>query len=390
MRFYVTLLVAFLGFVIWDTLSLFCNAFFWWCNTIFFVGLAGYVFWKSFKKIEANPPHKGILTFLGKRQEEILDEGLNFLPWFPHIFGFIPVKVQNVVQDLSPQEVRTPDRAPIAITAAITWKPGIGGPKGKKSLIDFINSGGEEGVKKMLHNIVESRIRTWAASNQEGPSNWEEAQAMKDSALAILVKAILGDALNHVDDKIPTSVLLRYYSSPKSEPTNYDIRAGWAEEVGGVRGWRPLDEKLQNEFSQAERDELKKRVERRMTDIAKLHEGSANFGIENLGITVVQFTVKEVKLEGEAAKAAQDAAKEQQEREADKVELNNVSDRIIELMKKHKRRGITLEQAIQLVQTERGKATKTITAVDLLGLPGAVDKIVSAVLAKLSGGAQNP
>jgi hypothetical protein len=255
------------------------------------------------KNIPANPPHKGVLTFLGKRQKVVLNEGWNWVPLYPIIFSFILIKVEKINHNLQLHKVRTPDRAEVSITVSFTWIPGI--KEISDSYITYLNSGREEGVKKNINSVIEDHIRNWAILNEGGPTTWMEAQATEDGIYEILVRAFLGD----------------------------------------------------------------------IKDIKEMRRGRGDFGYESLGITIIMFSINEVKVEGKIAIVAESEEKKRMERAADKIEIKNVCDRIAELRASHPT--ITLEQATEIVQVERGKAVKTIISVtgsktdmgsDLLGL----------------------
>jgi len=361
-----------------------------WLALALFLALAGSFVGNGLKKVPAKPPHKAVLMFFGKRQEETLDEGWNFFPLYPFFFSFVLVKVEKVNTEFASQKVRTPDRAEISVSASITWKPGIQGKQG--SYIAYLNSGGEEGVIGILGDTIEDRIKTWATSNKEGPSSWMEAQGMRDDIHAVLAKSLLGDALEPVNSPIPTSAWTRFLDTPQSEPTEYDAnpRNGWASKnpTTGDWNWGGL-QAIFDGYSPEVRAELKRRIEHRKTDVRKLREGKGDFGDESLGITILRFSVNEVRVEGEVAKAAEQEEKERRERAADTMEIDNISDRAKKLLADHP--GLTSEQAFKLVQVERGKATRTTIDVtgantalgsDLLGLAG----VAKEIMAGLKGG----
>ena len=122
--------------------------------------------------------------------------------------------------------------------------------------------------------------------------------------------------------------------------------------------------------------ELEKQISDRRDVIRRIREGSAEYPLESLGITVLQFTVNELKVEGQVADAAEKEEKERRERAADKLEIDNVSDRIASLRKRH--RGMTVEEATRIVQTERGKVKKTV--VEVLGASTPVGQDVLGAL----------
>lgn len=341
-----------------------------WLVPVTFVALTTLFATNGLRKIPASPPHKAILVLFGRRLEVVINEGWNFFPGYPFVFSFILVKVEKVNYDLEPQEVRTPDNALLSIKASITWIPGI--EDRPKSYIDYLNSGGEDGVRKIIHDVIEDRIKTWARSNKEGPATWEEAQATKDEAHGVLSKSLLGRALKAIDLKfqdVPTSTWMRFFDDPKSEPTDYDANpsSGWAtKELPDNRGhvkfkWDGLDAKIAG-YSQEDRDLLEDQIKNRRRQIRKLREGRGKFPKPSLGITVVRFTINEVKVEGEVAKAADLAEKERKEMQADTVEMKNIADRAKGLRKDNPE--MTYEKAVETVMIAQGKVRKSVIQVD--------------------------
>jgi hypothetical protein len=359
-----------------------------WLAMGLYLVLVGLFVYNSIQMVPANPPHKAILMFLGKRQEVVLNEGWNYVPLYPVVFSFVLIKVEKINDDFEPQEVMTPDNAMLSITESITWKPGV--EESPESYIVFLNSGGEAGVRKIIHDIAEDRTKTWARSNKEGPSTWEEAQALKDDVHGVLAKALLGDALKAIDDPdpnnpVPTATWMRFFDKPQSEPTQFDAnpRNGWAFKGKDAAGnviwdWNGLQAKF-NAYSVTAQILLKTQIADRREKIKEIRQGKSTFPNESLGITILRFTVNEVKVEGVVAEAAQEAEKERKQKDAEKVEIQNVSDRVAQLISAHP--DLTSVQAFEIVQTERKKITKTVIAVsgaktdsgsDLLGAAGIV------------------
>lgn len=152
---------------------------------------------QALRNIPAQPPHKGILTVFGERKEVIKNEGWRFFPLYPWWHGFIKVNVTKVNQDLTPEDIRTPDLAELSIPVSLTWTPDKTVPK---NLIEFLNSGGVDGVKEILDDVVAERLRIWAIALTEGPQSWEEAIRAQDEAIEVLIEQITGQELPH--DKI--------------------------------------------------------------------------------------------------------------------------------------------------------------------------------------------
>lgn len=343
--------------------------------------------YNGIKIVPASPPHKAILVFLGRRLEVVLNEGWCWLPLYPIIFNFILIKVEKVNYDLEPQEVRTPDNALLSVKVSITWIAGI--KNRPDSYITYLNSGGEEGVKRIIHDIIEDRVKTWARSNKEGPSTWMEAQATKDDAHEVLVKAIMRESLIPINSPVPTSTWMRFFDIPQSEPTVYDAnpKNGWAYKNPdtGEWNWDGL-QSYYDGLTLEERERISAAIRERREIVRHIREGRGEVGDRSLGITIVMFVVNEIKVEGAVAQAADQEEKERREREADRVEIENISARAKKLMEEHS--GLTSDEAFRLVQVERGKATRTIidtsgakTAVgsDLLGLAGVAKEIMAAL-----------
>jgi len=97
--------------------------------------------------------------------------------------------------------------------------------------------------------------------------------------------------------------------------------------------------------------------ERNGDNIKKLIKADGKTKIKSLGIILTRFNLGLVDVAGELKKAAEKKAKETQERAGETVELNFVRDAALELADKLR---ISVEAAIELIQTERGKVSKQI------------------------------
>jgi len=100
--------------------------------------------------------------------------------------------------------------------------------------------------------------------------------------------------------------------------------------------------------------------------INSLRLGNGDARIQSLGIVMNRFNVGEIELKGELAKAAERTAVETRQMEAEKTEIRNVRDRARELQEL----GLSAEDAIEVVQTERGKVKKEIREIKGLGRLG--------------------
>lgn len=357
---------------------------------IAFLILTGLFFMNALKKIPPEPPHKGVLVFLGKRQtNEVLDEGWRILPCRPFLFNYIRIPVEKVTTTFGPQKVRTPDGSVISTSEAVIWQPGI--ENMPESYTKFLNSGGHKGVVEILEKRVEDRVKTWATSNQEGPSTWREAQGLRDDAHAVLAKALLGaPPLTKVDIQIiPTSVWMRFLNKPQSPPTAYDVRPenNWASiDAQGRWNWNGL-KSIFEAYSSEDRKTLEEQVKKRREEVDALRSAKGNFIDESLGITILGFSVNEIQVEGKVAIAAENEEEERRQRAADQVEIENISERVKNLRNDHP--DLTADEAFQIVQTERGKVKKQIIAVSGAQTPFGNDLMSVAGILKTNTAVQD-
>lgn len=154
--------------------------------------IAGGLTLQALKNIPAEPPTMAVVTFLGERMKRngkpiTKKEGWRLFWLYPWLYGYIPVEVTKIDQDLKPQDVRTSgDKAEISITTKLTWKPD------KENLIQYLDSGGKKNIMDILEDIVAEAVRELATNPRKEPTTWERAVAMKRIFLAEIVSVILG------------------------------------------------------------------------------------------------------------------------------------------------------------------------------------------------------
>lgn len=282
--------------------------------------LAGAFFLQALRKIPADPPHKAILTIFGERTKIVKNEGWNFFWLYPWWYGYVLVNMEKKNQDLTPEEVRTAqDMAEIQVKVSLTWRPD------PDNLIEYLNSGGENGVKSIIADVVTEAVREFAADPNRHPNTWEDAIKMRKEFLAEIVISILG-------------------KDPGQTP-------------------------------QTEIDEI----------VKELRRGNGTMEMETLGIILNRVNVTEIKPLGELAKAAEMMAKEERDRKGEIVELNHVAERI----EAFKKLGFLNEQALEIIQTERGKVSKSITESKWnvsAETRAMIEKIGAGVIEKILGG----
>lgn len=300
------ILLVFLGKFIAEMTNL-------WFGLAFFIAAAGSFIYQGIKNVKADPIHYALRTLFGKRTKKVKKEGYRFFALNPWVEGFIPVKMTKINQDFSPEDVRTPDRAELDITAALTFTPD------ENELIDYLNAGGEQGVKNILDDIVPERIRQWAISTEEGPQDFMEARGMSGEAIAMLLKAIIGENLTEIPDyaqSIPTTLWLKFFPKPRILTKKKDI------DTAG-QNWEKVND-LFWKLSPEQRIELREAVEKRREEINAARIGNGIFypAKTGLGIKINRLNVPLIKEKGELAKAAELEAIEIQQRKSEVYEVD--------------------------------------------------------------------
>ena len=340
-----------------------------WVRRLGYVAV-GAVILQGLRQIPADPPHKAVVTKWGKRQTILIDkggekrevslvkdEGWRFFPIYPYWYGYIKVNVAKKNPDFEFQIVMTPDMGSIKIPPSITYIPD------PENLIEYLNSGGEEGVDDILGDIVSQKLREWAIAEEEGPQTWEEVMKARDEAILLLAKAILGEELPqickapNVPSQVPTTFWFKYFygryfdrdphQGPDEDSKDFSIRR---EEWGK---WKNV---IKEEIKEAGEDFIRKQIDDRQKEIKRVRQGNGNKKIKHLGIILARLNLGEFKPQGKLAEAAELRAKERREMMAEKFELEHVKQRVEEF----KAVGFSAEQALEIIQTERAKAQKQV------------------------------
>ena len=155
-----------------------------------FIFIVGGILLQGFVNIPANPPHRGVPTFLGQRYPGALSEGLHIRLGYPWLYGFVLVNVERKNLDFKPENVRTPDTAELTVPISVTYTPTSG------NLRAFLNTGAETGVENILRDIAGEAIREWASAAHRGPQTWRDAYGAHAEALPVVVNALVGRAID--------------------------------------------------------------------------------------------------------------------------------------------------------------------------------------------------
>lgn len=345
-----------------------------WLSLALMVALTTVFVRQGITEIPANPPYCGLATFFGKRTDKVLSEGIKFLPFYKIVFDLILVKMTKANFDIPSATVRIPDGSEIVVIASATLVPD---EKELKTFLSYGSNGSKErateaafeGIKSALQDIITSRIRAWATSEDEGPVDWKEAVKATDEALIILIKSLFGKVLEKVPSDIPTATLFKYLSNPPNSPNTVEAKK-WG------KNWERLDEYFK--ALSPEKDEIiKKAVGERRMIVEAISRGEGEHSIPKFGTKLLRFNLREIKVIGETAKAAEQAAKEEGQARAAKVEIANVNERVGELVKGT---GLTPEAALRAVQVESGKVTGTTHETLLTFNSGTIKELLQGLL----------
>ncbi|OGG37484.1 hypothetical protein A2110_02705 [Candidatus Jorgensenbacteria bacterium GWA1_54_12] len=317
-------------------------------------------------RIENDPPEKGVVTLFGRRLPFYADEGWHFFFLRPFFLWYVPVGVKRVNFEVS-VTTRTPDRAPVKVVVSLTVRPLSEG------LIQYLNSGGENGVRSIFEGHVEERIREWVEGTHEGPMDWRELYRGKLEMASVLAKRIAGNGstipgIPETAQGVPTHILLLFFSKPR--PSHDSLARNekpWAED-----DWARVREVVEKGLSDTTKKEIADAVEARRKKIQDLRAGSGKIEIPDIGIRLERLNITDVEVMGDVKKAADAAAREREEGDGEKRELRRVMDRIEDLgdrlAKKFPNLQISermLSRIIDMVQVERGKATRNINTLDI-------------------------
>ena len=169
------------------------------------LGATGIFLYVCLRRIPARPPYVGVVVIWGKRLPIVIPEGWHvFAPFFPFMYTVTMVNVEKVNIDitfpnirckarLEDQEVKQGDpRAGGEISAKIsyTYYPDYKTQKSGQRLISFINSGGHEGVQRIVKDLIEEDVREMAHDY-----SWEQITFSTGDIKKSLVKKLTGEEL---------------------------------------------------------------------------------------------------------------------------------------------------------------------------------------------------
>ncbi|MDO8430035.1 MAG: SPFH domain-containing protein [bacterium] len=122
----------------------------------------------------------------------------------PNIESLETLPIQRSSLKVSPAEVRTPDNVALAMEVTLYLIPDS---DNSDNLMNYVKSGKEEGVKKILNDITEQEIRQWASDPGQTPKTWEEARSSQDDLTKRLHDKLIKECDGKPDDgsnKLPS------------------------------------------------------------------------------------------------------------------------------------------------------------------------------------------
>lgn len=286
-----------------------------------FIFCFGFFLAGSIQVVPADPPTIAILTFLGEPTATTLSSGYYILPFYPSLFGLIPIENKTVDQELAFQIV-TPDNVSSRFEITVSWIID------QAHILELYLNGGIEGVKSKLEDIVEGRLREWSVSTTEGPEDWQEARRAGRQATAVLLKAILGDELNKIDflggPEIPTPVLMKYVEKEKPNERESKLYGN---------DWKGLENILGTNL-----DKVVRQVEKRLVLVKNVRQGkprqvNTELCKPDLGIQIVRLVIGDIKPPAGIEKAAEQKAAEKTNIEKQNLVNEGLAKRIKRLEK---------------------------------------------------------
>ena len=271
------------------------------------------------------------------------------------LYDTILIPIVKINVDLPAQKVTTPkDNAESEVPVSYTYTPGPNffnylsfGPinKGLKKVVE---------VENVLNDKIQEELRIWASSHQEGPKTWEDLRGSGDEGTAVLIDMIAGEELKPIPCSIPPLKLFQFYgkipfySSQKQEEIEEEKK------------------KIKEELASLDETEIKKAVNDRWDFIKKIRKSNGTQVIDSLGITINRLNIGQIKVDPKIQEANTKQATEAAEKIAEGIEFDHIKASITKLMFDEKEKGvlvrnkITEQQAIEIIQSERGKVPKTI------------------------------
>ncbi len=252
----------------------------------------------SWKKIEADPPHIGILTIWGSPKKIIIEAGWHmFANYFPLLISFINVKTGKINEDLvfehircrfdeeeneknnkkGPQKNNKSPKSGGSVVAYVDFTYRVD----KEQAYKFVDTGKEEGVRKIVDGILGEDIRQMGREH-----TWEEMTFGTDALSARIILKIVGENIKENLEK---------------------------EDVDEILGFENIFNKKEVDKFLADEEKVARFLRKAL--------GNGVTDVHDLGIKILRLNVKKIDEEGDLKKYAEESAKELQQRRAENYEL---------------------------------------------------------------------
>jgi len=273
---------------------------------LFFLAVGEFVIRKGLIDIPAsNPPCLGIVTFLGKKTNCVLKEGLHLIaPFAPFFLDIILVNAEKRNMDFcfivscKSEEEKVESGGEIEVKGSLTYMVD------EKKPVSFISSGGDVGVQNIMKGLMNEYVRIIAIKK-----TWQEMEFVEeDLGVDFMLKL--------VDEKNPE--LQEYYNLTEKEKDDSEKSA-------------PV---------------LKKIFTKGVSDG------------HNLGIRLLFLNVESVKPQGKLKEEAERLSIEVKQREIETYEADTTT----ELAQKYIAIGVDPNEALNAAQVQQGKATKVVVS----------------------------
>jgi hypothetical protein len=337
----------------------------------------------------------GLLTIWGRRIPVVIREGLWFLAnFFPFYIWYIPVLVERTNYEISlpayckaevmkgddPEQAKDSDiGGKVDTKTAVTYTPDykargehredIGGER----LIQFLNSGRQEGVNNILTDIVKEDIRDLALD-----FTWEEFSDLKTVLSARLIGLLTANkvrrlhSLRDADGKLPSpQELKRRLSSDPSDPERAFDR--YEETLEGIDDILTTYVAAQNKAATKGDDESSKKAREDGTkEVKELNEDIFFFlneivttgvaDVRDLGINLTKFNVTHIFPLGITDEETQAAAAEKQQRRKERRDTETDIELAAMYVDASNKAGkeMAFADALKIVRVNKGHAKETI------------------------------
>jgi len=338
-----------------------------------------YLIWDVGKKnVPASPPHKAVLTFWGNRtgwcgeKPVVLDEGdYLMMAYWPFKIDLIPIKVEKINRD----EIPVKD---IICKSSVKdeGEEGAGGIEagGRVSaffsytfvpdpdrIMEYINSGQAEGVGKILDDRIAEVLR------QSGRDHtWEELQFSSDKLTALVLVRICGEKPVALKIGADGKTIRDHHGKPQE--IGIDV-PGEEKRIPAVK-----------EIEECTVDEIEYFLD-------KIHTNGGYTDVADLGIKVVRANLERFELGEDLKKAAENVAREQQERRAEVYEIGTELAQAQKLLDEYVKAGLskTLEDCV--MEIRRRKTQREGQNVKTFEIPGLAEGLgaIGAMIANRQG-----